>query len=262
MRFSIITAVFNREHVIEQNLSSLNQQLDVEVEHIIVDNCSSDATMSIVENNDTRHDRIIISEPDDGIYDAINKGLRAATGDIVGFLHSDDAFTSPFLLKKVQHEFIKRKNCDALYGDVAYLALADNDRIGRYYSSKKIGRKHLKYGVAPAHPSLFMKRSVLSNVGYYNTDYRIAGDFEYFCRLFNDQSIVMGYYEYASTFMLPTGASRPTLKTFLEVSKEIRTACKINGIHSNMLLSSMRFIIKLGQLLDPKTCKPKGTILE
>lgn len=259
MRISVITAVFNREHVIERALESVNQQVGVEVEHIIVDNCSSDATMTIVKKNVTPHSRVIISEPDDGIYDGLNKGLRAATGDIVGFLHSDDTFASPFVLQKTQNQFLARQDCDAFFGDVAYLSAQSADRIRRYYSSRNIGYRHLRLGVSPAHPSLFMKRSVLDVVGYYDTSYKIAGDFEYFCRLFSNTSIKLEYGDYLSTLMLPAGASQPSLASWRKISREILRACETNNIFSNIFVVNVRLPFKLMQVLHPVSRKLKSS---
>lgn len=243
MKLSIITVCFNSEQTIESTLQSVAMQRGVDIEHILVDGASTDSTVKILEAH--RHQLAqIISEPDHGIYDAMNKGIRAASGDIIGFLNSDDVYADGEVLSKVV-ETMERHHLDALFGDVAFYRPESPDRILRRYSSAHFRPNRIAWGWMPAHPSLFVKRDIFQNVGPFKTDYRVAGDFEFVARAFGKQFLRYRYLPEVLVMMRFGGVSTGGWRNTMLLNKEVLRACRENGIPTNMLKILSKYPAKL-----------------
>ena len=180
MKVSIITATYNSSAHIVDCVKSVNDQTYQDIEHIIVDGASKDNTLDIVNGIPNRVEKII-SEPDKGIYDAMNKGIQAATGDVIGILNSDDFFTSDDVIQTVVESF-NNYAIDALYGDVHFVSPDNLSKSVRYYSSSVFKPSLFRFGFMPAHPSFYMKKECYDKYGLYALDYKIASDYDLLIR--------------------------------------------------------------------------------
>jgi len=180
-KISIITATYNNRHTIEDTLQSLLTQTYKNIEYIVIDGVSSDGTLDILERYRT-HINILVSEQDNGVYEALNKGLVRATGDIIGFLHADDNFYSPSTMETIVSSF-STNNIVAAYGDLLYVLRSEPQKIIRYWKSQAFDPSLLKKGWMPAHPTLFFKRRIIEEIGVFDTRYHIAADYEYMLRM-------------------------------------------------------------------------------
>lgn len=228
MKVSIITATYNSSKTIQDTLESLKRQTYQDIEYIIVDGASQDNTLSIVNNRDCRVTKII-SEPDRGIYDALNKGVVAATGDVIGFLHSDDIFASEDSVQQVVDTFLTNKS-DAVYGDLQYVSANEPSHIIRLWKSGKYSRERLKLGWMPPHPTFYMKRECYQKFGVFDLSYKIAGDYDSLLRYLWSGNISMSYCEHVLIKMRVGGASNRSLKNIWLKSCEDTRALKNNGI--------------------------------
>ena len=181
MKVSIITVVYNRADVIRDTIESVLSQTYKNIEYIIIDGASTDGTMDVVNEYKDKISKII-SEPDKGLYDAINKGIKDATGDVIGLIHSDDFYLDNLVIQRVVDTF-KKENKHMLFADLLYIKGDNKDKVLRYYSAKNFTVKKLKYGFMPPHPTLFVKKEVYEKYGLYKIDYKIAADYEMFVRL-------------------------------------------------------------------------------
>jgi glycosyltransferase involved in cell wall biosynthesis len=241
--FSIITVVFNRALTIDRAISSLHSQSFRNYEHIIIDGGSTDGTLGIL-NKYKSENTIIVSEPDKGIYDAINKGINLSKGDFIGLLHSDDFYPNKIILAEV-HDQITKQGLDVIYGDAKYLK-EGSLTIFRNYRSNDFSYKSLRFGNMLAHTTLFVKRSVYGRVGLYDPNYKIAGDFEFICRLFKDNP--KAYYLNKTLMMMADGGiSNLNLINRLLLNKEIMSACVKNNIRTNYIFILSRYLKKILQ---------------
>lgn len=192
MKISIITATWNSDATLRDTMESVLSQSYQDFEHIIIDGLSSDNTLNIVHEFEPRYKgRLkISSEKDRGLYDAMNKGITMATGDVIGILNSDDFYTSDDILSRVADEI---KDVDAVYGDIHYVNESDLTKCVRYYSSKGFRRWKMRLGFMPAHPSFYCRRAVYSRYGLFDTDFKIAADFEQLLRLIYINRIYIKY---------------------------------------------------------------------
>ncbi len=247
MKFSIITVCYNSENTIEKTIKSILSQNYKNFEYIIVDGGSTDNTMKIINNfKDNIH--LIISEKDKGIYDAINKGIKISSGDIISIIHSDDIYFDDNILGFVNSYFDNNQDLDCLIGSTL-IKKNHNNSIIRKYNPTIFKTWMLYLGFSPPHPSTFMKKEIYDKYGYYKTDYEIAGDFEFFLRIFNKNKIVYKLLKKIFVTMSFGGKSTKSIKSNIVSSKEILKSFKENKIYSNWFLISMRFPIKLIQIL-------------
>lgn len=245
LKFSIITVCYNSENTIRDTIESLFSQNYSDIEYILVDGNSKDNTINIV--NEFRNKfNIIISEDDLGMYDALNKGILAASGDIIGILNSDDIYSNNNVLQILAKEFKKSPDLDALIGDVAFKS---KDKILRYYSSKNWNPSKFKFGMMPAHPSFYCKRELFHKYGLYNKRFKIAGDFELLLRFFLINKINYKYVPLQMVEMKLGGLSTSGIKSLYRINKEIRLAFKINSLKSNYFILSLRYFHKVFQYL-------------
>ncbi len=181
LKVSIITAVYNRQDTIGSCIKSYNQQTYINKEQVFIDGASTDSTQDIIVGLMSSNDRLI-SEPDSGIYDAINKGIRACSGDVIGLLHSDDWFYDSDVLQRVMDEFLD-ESVEFVYGDLNYVA-KDSQNVVRKWISGEYKPSKLKYGWMPPHPTVFVRKSLIDKLGIYNIGYRISADYDFLLRCF------------------------------------------------------------------------------
>ncbi|MCF8274261.1 MAG: glycosyltransferase [Flavobacteriaceae bacterium] len=227
MKVSVITATFNSETTLGQTIASLAEQSFDNIEYIVVDGGSKDDTVSIIKKNKTSISKWQ-SEPDSGIYDALNKGINLATGDVIGLLHSDDVLASKDVLLKIVHCF-QAGNVDGVYGDLEYVAKENTNRVIRYWKSKPFQPKLLKQGWMPAHPTLFLKRTVYEKHGLFNLNFKIAADYDLMLRIFKDDTLKFCYLPKVITKMRVGGMSNRSITNILQKTKEDYRAITLNN---------------------------------
>lgn len=243
--FSVVTVCFNSAQTIAKALQSVASQNWPSFEHIVIDGGSSDGTMEVVDRFAAGLSHIV-SERDRGIYDAMNKGVALATGDVICFLNSDDAYAHADVLRKVG-ELFERTGAEAVFGDVAFFKPGDSSRVVRRYDSSAFTPARLAYGVMPAHPALFIKREIFARVGPFRDDYVIAGDFEFIARAFS-QPLRYEYLNEVLVNMQLGGISTAGWRSRLTLNRELARACRENGIRTNFLKLLARYPAKLMEL--------------
>jgi len=251
MTITIITATYNSGKTIRDTLVSVLHQTYQDYEYLIVDDASSDDTMEIVKayENEFGGKLHYISEPDKGIYDAMNKGIKRATGQVVGLLNSDDFYTSDDVLQTVADAFANDDTLDAVYGDIHYVNNNDLTKCVRSYSSALFKREFMRFGLMPAHPSFYCKKAAYEKYGYFDTSYQIASDFENLLRLIFKGNIRMQYIKKDFVTMRTGGASTTGLHSRTVIMKDHLRAMKENGIYSNFFLLSLRYVYKIYELI-------------
>ena len=222
MKVSIITVTYNSAQTLVDAMKSVLEQTYHDIEYIIVDGASTDSTIDIIRQYELQFKNRLkwISEKDDGIYDAMNKGIQLATGDVVGVLNSDDYFTSSDVIARMVAAF--RDGADAVYGDVHFIHDGEPNKCIRYYSSKHFRPFWLRFGFMPAHPSFYCRRGVYERAGYYKTDYAIGSDYEMMVRLFKVHHINARYIPMDFVTMRTGGASTRNVQSRLAV---VRMGC-------------------------------------
>ena len=246
MKISIITATYNSEAHIADCVRSVNSQTYDNIEHIIIDGASKDNTVKIIEETPNRVAKIV-SEPDKGIYDAMNKGISLSTGDVIGILNSDDFFTSDEVIETVVDTF-KNNDIDALYGDVHFVNPDDLTKSVRYYSSSIFKPWLFRFGFMPAHPSFYMKRECYEKYGLYALDYKIASDYDLLIRYLYKEKINYKYLKKDFVTMRTGGVSTENFNSRVTLNREIVRACKKYGIKTNMFLLSFKYLYKIFEL--------------
>jgi glycosyltransferase involved in cell wall biosynthesis len=254
-KVSLITVAYNSAATIRGTIESIIAQDYPDIEHIIIDGASTDGTAEIVRSYGSRIIKFV-SEPDTGIYDAMNKGLRLATGDIIGILNSDDLYTETNIISRVVAEF-QRSSADLVFGDIVFVHPGNLDKVIRYYSSATCGPENFAWGWMPAHPSCFLRREVYEKYGYFKPDYRIAADFEILARLMVRHRIAYSYIPTVLVKMRTGGVSSANLRTKWILNQEIARACRENGISTNMPKLLLRYFRKVFQLLGQQ---PDGSM--
>ena len=247
MKISVITSTFNSAKTVRDTFESLLNQTHKDIECIVVDGASRDGTVDIIREYELRFNGRIrwISEPDKGIYDAMNKGLRMATGEVVGILNSDDFFSSDHILTAVAD---KIAGVDAVYGDIHFVHPHNLKQPVRYYSSKKFRPWMMRMGFMPAHPSFYCRKEVYDKYGLFDTRFRIAADFELLLRFIFVNKISTRYLPIDFVTMRTGGASTSGLKSHMRILKDHLTAYKLNHVSSNILFESLRYLYKSPQL--------------
>lgn len=251
MKISLITATYNSAKTLRDTLQSVVNQTCKDFEYIIVDGNSKDDTIDIVKEFEPLFEGRMrwVSEPDRGIYDAMNKGIKMAEGDVVGILNSDDFFNSDDVIEKVKAEFETDENLDGIYGDVVYVDNEDVTKIVRRYSSAKFSRKKMIYGLMPAHPSFYVKKSCFEKYGYYSLDYKIASDFDMFARFIWEADINTKYIPMDFVVMRNGGTSTAGAKVHKTIMREHLASAREHGIPTNFFLQSLRYFGKIIDLI-------------
>ncbi len=250
MKLSIITVTYNSERTLRDTMESILSQTFQDFEYIIVDGASKDATLDIIREYEPRFQGRIryLSEPDKGIYDAMNKGFAMATGDIIGTLNSDDFYTSDDVLQAVVDGFAG-EYVDAVYADIHFVNTDDLTKCVRYYSSSVFRPWMMRFGMIPAHPSFYCRKAVYDQYGFFDTNYRIAADFEILLRLIFIHRIRTRYIKKDFVTMRLGGASTTGYGSWSLIMKEHLQIMKRHGVLTNRFLLSLRYIYKLFEFL-------------
>ena len=250
MKISVITAIYNNKTMIEDVLQSIFSQSYGFIEHIVIDGASTDGTTDVLKRFRSQFGAFL-SEPDNGIYEALNKGIRLATGDVIGFLHSDDLFANEHTLSRVALAF-EDPDIDAVYGDLIYVRNEDLISGVRYWRSGKFSRNLLKKGWMPPHPTFYARKSCYDRIGTFDTSYRIAADYEHMLRLLVSDTIRVKYIPEVLVKMRLGGISNRSLKNMIQKSREDYRALRshqVGGFRS-LILKNIR---KLPQFLHTMT---------
>lgn len=249
MLISIVTATFNSAKTVRDTFRSVLSQDYANYEYIVIDGGSKDATVDIIREYEPVFGGRMkwISEPDKGIYDAMNKGIRMATGDVVGMLNSDDFFTSCNILSSVASA-LSDDSLDAVYGDVHYVNGYNLDKCVRYYSSKPFQRWWMRFGFMPAHPSFYCRRSVYEKYGSFDLTYKVAADFECLLRLIYIHNIKTKYIPLDFVTMRTGGTSTSGMASHRQIMRDHQLAFKRNGVYSNVLIEMLRYAYKVMEM--------------
>ena len=234
MKVSIITVTFNSVSVINDCLESISSQEYNNIQHIVIDGASTDGTLSILKS---KHSQIntLISKPDNGIYDAMNKGIRIATGDIIGFLNSDDFYANNKVISKVVSEFERDSLLDACYSDLIYTKKNDTSQNVRYWKSNKFTVGLFSKGWCPPHPTFFVRRSVYERLGIFDLNYQIASDVDLMMRFLEIHKIKSKYIPEVWVKMRMGGTTNKNLKNIWLQNKEIIHSFNKNNLSVNLL---------------------------
>jgi len=230
LKVSIITATYNSADSITTSLDSVFFQDYKDIECIIIDGGSKDDTLSIIDIFQKKHTNItVISEADQGIYDALNKGVKIATGDLIGFVHSDDMLASPYIISELVM-VLKKNQASGIYGDLQYVSKLDTSKVIRYWKSGIFSKSLLKKGWMPPHPALFLKKEVYQKYGNFNLNYKIAADYDFMLRVLKDIDFTISYFPKVIVKMRIGGASNKSLKNIIQKTKEDYRAITSNKI--------------------------------
>lgn len=247
MKISIITVCFNSEKTIEETLESVSKQDYDNYEHIIIDGGSTDKTLKIVEKYRCINKMKIVSEPDEGLYDAMNKGVRLASGDIIGILNSDDVYANKRVLSIIADTFMRNK-CDAIYSDLLFKD-QNMEKIERVW---KAGKGSIHTGWHPPHPTLYIKSDVFRRTGEFKLKYSIAADFDFMVRLMKMPDLKICYIPQCLIFMRIGGASTGGLKNYLRSLKQSGDSLKENGEGPVIVINGCRIVRVLLQFAKGK----------
>ena len=246
MRISVITAVYNRASTVREAIASVQSQRGAQLEHVLIDGASTDGSLAIME--EMRDDRtLLVSEPDEGIYDALSKGFERASGDALGLMHSDDLFADDEVLRSVTEAF-EAPTVDAVYGDLQYVAQDDPSRVIRHWRSGEFHPARLKRGWMPPHPTLYLRRSVLEAHGGFDRSYRIAADYDAILRYFGSPGFKAAYIPRVLVKMRVGGESNQSLRKILRKSREDYRALRRSGVGGIGTLA-FKNLSKLGQFV-------------
>ena len=250
MKVSIITVSFNSAKTIADTIDSVLSQDFPEIEYIIVDGCSTDGTVDIIRQNENRISQWV-SEKDQGMYDAMNKGIAMATGDVIGILNSDDVYMNTHVVSDLMH-LMQFQNTEVVFADLILVDSSNQNRIIRYYDSGRFHPSKFKFGWMPAHPTVFVKRELYQRVGKFSTTYQIAADYEMLIRMLAIEKASYAYYPKPVVRMRSGGASTSGISRNWILNQEIIRACKENGIYTNLFMLLLKVPAKLWGRLFPK----------
>jgi glycosyltransferase involved in cell wall biosynthesis len=245
MKVSIITVTMNSEKYLSDCINSVRRQNYRDIEHIIIDGKSTDGTLNIIHQN-LNHISYWISETDRGMYDAINKGLQMATGDVVGILNSDDMFATADAVKSIVDCF-ETTGTDSVYGDLVYVDACNTQKILRYWKGVSYKRSRFRYGWMPAHPTFYMRRELIDQYGIYENHYYTAADYEFMARYLFLHKVSSRYIDTMLVKMRSGGISNENLKSRLRANRRDFLAMRKNKIPFSFFVSILKPLIKLPQ---------------
>ena len=248
MKASIITVTYNSVTTLRDTIESVLGQDYQDIEHIIVDGASTDGTIELVKSYGDKIAQFI-SEPDCGMYDAMNKGIRRSTGDVIGILNSDDFYASSHIISTVIQQMLI-SGADCIFGDLVYVPPSDLKKVVRYYSSAHFHPRLFAYGWMPAHPTVFINRWVYDQYGLFKTSYKIAADYELLVRFLGRHQLSFHYIPLVMVYMRTGGASTVSLKSNWILNREIVRSCQEHNISTNIFKVSSKYFTKIFQLLD------------
>lgn len=248
MKVSVITVCYNSEKTIASTLDSIASQTHDNIEHVIVDGGSTDGTISIVKQK-LRDGDVFVSEPDEGLYDAMNKGVDLATGDIVGVLNSDDFYESDDAVATVVEMFRRTPEADLVFGDVVFVSPDNLNKVIRLYRAAHFRPWKLRFGWMPPHPATFVRKTAYDRVGKYRLDMRIAADYDMFVRWLLVAGLKWQYLDRVLVRMRAGGVSTSGIRSSIRLNREIVRACRDNGVYTNLLLVLSKIPFKLLELV-------------
>ena len=243
MKISIVTVSYHSEKTIRDTIESVLAQSYSDIEYIIVDGASKDGTMKIVEEYRGKI-ATVVSTPDKGIYDAMNKGIGLASGDFVGILNSDDVFAGPKIIEGLVEYLSHNPTLEGCYGDLVYVKRESTDHVTRYYSSKNFTPKNIGFGLIVPHPTLYLRPKIFQKLGFYKLDYRVAADFELMAR-FIKGGVKLGRNPQVMVKMREGGISSNGFWWRVHQNFEIVRACRENGIYTNIFMLLLKIPFKL-----------------
>lgn len=251
MKVSIITPSFNSVHTISDTINSIASQTYPHIEHIIIDGGSTDGTLEVIQANKHLID-YWISEKDQGIYDAMNKGILRATGDIIAILNSDDFYTHDEVILRVV-QYFKRTHADSVYGDLQYVAKTNCSKVVRHWISGHYYHRNFLYGWMPPHPSFFVKRKIYERLGLFNIRLKTSADYELMLRFLYKNKISCHYLPELIVRMRTGGASNRSIQKRINANWEDHLAWKINGLHPYFFTALLKPIRKIKQFFTIQT---------
>ncbi len=247
MKISIITVCYNSVATIEDTINSVANQTYYDIEHIIIDGNSTDGTQAVISRNISKIARFL-SENDRGVYDAMNKGITLATGEIVGILNADDFYKDEHVIAKVMAAFTSHP-IDSLFADLVFVKPNNLDKIVRYYSGADFKLSKFSYGWMPPHPTFFVKRDCYLKYGLFKLDYKIAADFDLMARFLVQHCVGWHYLPEVIIKMRTGGLSTKNFRSNITLNHEVFKACSENGIATNYLKIYSKYLLKSLQLL-------------
>lgn len=248
MKVSLITVTYNTARFLSSCIDSILEQDHADIEYIIIDGASTDGTLEIINSygDGVSH---FLSEPDKGIYDAMNKGLALATGDIVGILNADDFYPHKGVISRVVQEF-EESGADTIFGDLVYVRENNLDEIVRFFPGKGFHPDQMRQGLMPPHPTFFVKRDLYEACGNFDDTYEICADFELMVRLFHQHGVSYSYIPEVITTMRTGGASTRGISSTITINREMLRACTNNGVSTNLLRIYSKYFKKVFQLVQ------------
>lgn len=247
MKISVILATYNRESTVVRALLSIKGQTYSDIQVIVIDGASNDNTISLVKPLLNKGD-ILKSEPDLGVYDALNKGLALAEGETIAFLHSDDIYFDENVISQVVKK-LSDYSVDLVYGDVTFFTPKKPTKVIRKYRSDMLSKRNLAWGRMPAHPAMFIRKRVYDKVGSFRTDFNIAGDYEFLCRVVNLKNLRSSYTPAIFVRMQMGGVSTSGIRNTFLLNKEVLRALKENNIYTNIFMLLSKYPSKILQFL-------------
>lgn len=246
MKLSIVTVVRNNAATVAEAVASVLSQDYPEVEYVVIDGASTDGTLSRLEPYRERL-AVLLSEPDRGIYDAMNKGIAMSTGEVVGLLNSDDLYAHASVLSRVAEAFGQQPDLEAVYGNLVYVAFDQVERVVRRWRSKAYVPGYFTRGEVPPHPAFFVRRSVYERLGVFDTRFRLAADYELMLRLMERHQIKTRFVDEVWVRMRLGGVTNNSWRNILRGNLEIKRAWRVNGLRFPWRLYVIRPWLKLKQ---------------
>lgn len=254
MKISVITVTFNSGKTVKDTIESVLKQKYDNYEYLVIDGGSKDNTVDIIKEYESKFEGKMrwVSEKDKGMYDGINKGIRMATGDVVGIINSDDFYHRDDIFDVIAKSFEENPGVQAIYGDVRFVNPDNLEKTVRYYSSKHWRPWRFRFGFMPAHPTFFTYKENFEKYGYYQYDYHIAADYELLIRFLYSNHVPARYIPVDFMKMRTGGRSTNGLKSNILLNKEIVRACKENGIWTCMPLLFLKYFVKVFELVKTR----------
>ena len=248
MKISIITVVYNNEKTIKDAMESVLKQTYKNIEYVIIDGKSIDNTVNFINEHKEKLG-YFISENDNGIYDAMNKGIQATTGDVIGILNSDDLYQDSDVISAVMQRFNDDPGLDILYGDLVYVKSHDTSKVVRNWKSKAYYNRFFENANVPPHPSLFVRSKVYKEIGLFDLKYKLAADYELMLRMFKKHNFKSKYLNRLIIKMRLGGATNQSFLNIFNQNKEIIKAWKNNGLKAPFYLMPLRIFKRLIQFI-------------
>ena len=243
IKISIITVSYNSAGTIRETIDSVLGQDYGNVEYIIVDGLSKDGTQEIVKSYGSRISKFV-SEKDKGLYDAMNKGIDMATGDVIGILNSDDLYANPKILSRISDAF-KKPSIGVVYGDLYYFRSGDPDTPKRLYKGGEFSLRRVRYGLMPPHPTFFIRKDVYLKFGKFDAQYTLSADFDLILRLLGVHKVPFEYIPEILVKMRLGGASTSSLKRTIIMNREDVRSCKSHGVKTNLIKFYSKYLVKI-----------------